>query len=198
MLTLGSSLIDIPVMSLQTGYRLAKTAQAVIDPEDLKIVAYKVEGSMLSEKPSLLSVQDIREIGSIGMIIDSNDEFIGIDDVVSIKKIYELHFPLLNMQVMTKSGSKIGKVDDYVIESTNFYIKQISIKPSLIKSINNTGRLIDRSQIIEINNKNIVIKDANQVEPVAQAVRRDFVNPFATSPQSEAISSSSSDFTISS
>ena len=67
-------------MSLQTGSELARTSRAVIDPRNLSIVAY--------QSPSLLRIADVREIGPLGLIIDSADELIMPSDVLKIKELY--------------------------------------------------------------------------------------------------------------
>ena len=80
MLLLGSRLIDTPIMGLQTGTRLATTKSPVIDPSNLKIIAYEVDGPLLVEHPSFIRIADVRELSNVGMIIDSSDEFIGVHD----------------------------------------------------------------------------------------------------------------------
>ena len=77
MLVLGSRLNETPVMSLQTGTRLAVTTQPIIDPSNLRIFAYEIKGPLLTQQPSFLRTADIREYGRLGMIIDSNDEIVG-------------------------------------------------------------------------------------------------------------------------
>ena len=88
MLIPAERFLDTPVMSLQTGSELARTSREVIDPFNLTIIAYELEGRMLDQSPTLLRVADIREIGALGMIIDSVDELITPSDVINIKKIY--------------------------------------------------------------------------------------------------------------
>lgn len=187
MLILGSRLIRTPVMSLQTGGLLATTVQAIIDPSNLRILAYKVEGALLAANPSFIRTDDIREYGQLGMIIDSNDELIGVDDVIVIKKTLDLNFSLVGLTVIDEHKRKLGKVDDYTLDTTNYTIQQLSVRRGFLKGITDTGLLINRSQIIEINNSAIVVKSPSvkSVEPVMQAIRGEFTNPFrAPAPQS--------------
>lgn len=180
MLVLGSRLHDTPVMSLQTGTRLAKTGRPVIDPANLKILAYEVDGPLLSEHPSFLRTADIREFSNIGMIIDSNDELIGADDVIKIKELRELGFTLVGMLVIDEHKHKLGKVEDYTLETGSFVIQQLNVKRGALKSLTDTGLLIHRSQITEINDHAIIVKSTQRksVEPVMEATRHDYVNPF--------------------
>lgn len=187
MLLLGSRLIGTPIMGLQTGTQLARTAAPIIDPANLKIMAYVVEGPLLADRPSLIRVADVRELSDIGMIIDSNDEFIGVDDVIKIHELYELGFSLVGMNVTDETGHKLGKVDDYSLDSNSFVIQQLSVGRGLIKSLTDTSLLIHRSQIVEINDNHIVVRTtAKKLKSAARADRHPFVNPFRpSSPQPE-------------
>jgi uncharacterized protein YrrD len=187
MLLLGSRLISTPIMGLQTGTKLAQTAQPIIDPADLKIVAYIVEGPLLTDHPSIIRMADVREFSDIGMIIDSNDEFIGVEDVVSINKLFDIGFTPLGMAVVDENKHKLGKVDDYSLDASSFIIQQINVKRGIVKSLTDTGLVIHRSQIVEINDNYIMVKStAQRVEPVMDNTRRAFVNPFrSASPQTD-------------
>ena len=185
MLLLGSRLAHTPIMSLQTGGRLAHTEKAIIDPANLKILAYEVVGPLLTETPAFIRTADIREYGRLGMIIDSTDELIGLSDVIHIKKIHDLNFSLIGMQVIDDHKHKLGKVDDYTLDTDSYVIQQLNVRRGFLKSLNDTGLLINRSQIVEINNSTIVVKSPTKksAEPVMQAMRGEFVNPFRA-PQS--------------
>lgn len=176
-------------MSLQTGNRLAQTEKPIIDPATLHIVAYEISGPLLSDKPSFLRTADIREYGRLGMIINSNDEIVGLDDVLQIEKIYELNFELIGMTVIDEHRRKLGKVDNYTLETGDFIIQQLNVRRGFLQGISDTGLLINRSQILEINNSTIVVKSPTKksVEPVMQSLRGEFVNPFrAPKPETEA------------
>lgn len=187
MLIFGSQLIGTPVMGLQTGTQLGQITRPLIDPANLKIVAYTVEGPLLDEQPSFIRIADIREYGDIGMIIDSSDEFIGLHDVVKIEELYGLNFNIVGMGVVDDKKHKLGKVEDYSVETDGFVVQQFTVKQGMLKSLTESGLLIHRSQIVEINDKNIIVRSAiKKIEPVLQSERRDFVNPFrSTSPQAE-------------
>ena len=182
MLILGSRLNSTPVMSLQTGTRLAVTQRPIIDPATLRILAYEVEGPLLTQNPSFVRTNDIREYGRLGMIIDSNDELIGLEDVIQIQKVYSLQFNLIGIHVIDEHGRKLGKVDDYTLETGDFVIQQLNVRRGFIKGITETGLLINRSQIIEINDTAIIVKSPSirSSEPVMQAIRGEFANPFRT------------------
>jgi len=189
MLLPGSRLINIPIMGLQTGAKLAQTSRAIIDPSNLKIIGYIVDGPLLSEHPSIIRMADVRELSDIGMIVDSNDEFIGTEDVIKVSEIYRLNFDPIGMKITEENGGKLGVVADYNVDSSSFIIQQLSVRRGLIKSLTSSSLLIHRSQIIEINNKEIIVKTtAKIIEPVKQISKSGFVNPFRnTNPQPDSI-----------
>ncbi len=182
MLVLGSRFKNTPIMGIQTGAQLAQTSRALVDPRNLTIVAYEVEGPLLVEHPSFLRTNEIREIGPIGMIIDSNEEIIGLDDVISLKKLYDLEFELIGLNVVDENRHKLGKVQDYTLESHSFVIQQLHVKRGMLSGLNDTGLLIGRSQIVEITDTEVVVKATNKkeraAEPVMEASRHEYINPF--------------------
>ncbi len=187
MLLTGSQLLGMPIMGLQTGAELAKTTEAIINPGNLSIVAYEVDGPTLDQHPALLLVRDIREIGNIGIIIDSNDEFVGSDDIIKVKPLYEMHFTVLGKQVLDEHRKKIGHVSDYSLDLDSFVIQQLSVRRPLLKSFSDAELLVHRSQIVEINDTEIIVKSAVAKDSKATAQSgRHYVNPFRqTSPQPE-------------
>lgn len=186
MLLTGSQLIGTPIMSLQTGKELAQASAAVINPHNLSVIAYLVEGQHLDHSPSYLRIADMRELGSLGMIVDSSDEFVEPDDIISDKAIYDLGFTLEGKHVIDDHKKKLGKVIDYVIDVDSFVIQQLTVKRPLLKSFTDDELLIHRSQIVEVNDTTIVIKSGKVKPKVEVAPSRHFVNPFRqTNPQPE-------------
>lgn len=179
MLLLASRLVNTPVMSLQTGSELAKITTAVIDPGTLQIVAYRVNGPLLSSNDLLLRIEDSREFSDIGFIVDSNDDFIDSSDVIRIEELLKINFTLDRRQVTDEKRRKIGTIIDYTIDVGSFYVQQLTVKRPLLKSFNDTELLIHRSQIIEINNHSIVVSSHAEVpEHTRVTTPGSYVNPF--------------------
>lgn len=190
MLITGDRLINVPVLGLQTGSELARTKKAIIDPSNLKILAYELSGPLLETEPTLLRIIDVREISDIGLIVDSSDEFVGVDDVIKLGDVYRLYFPLLNMSVIDVKGSKLGRVNGYTLNTSDFMVHQLSVKRPLLKSLSDTELLIHRSQITEINNDAIIVEsEADIPEPLIESMRGSYVNPFRSKPTPEQPSS---------
>jgi uncharacterized protein YrrD len=192
MLVLSSRFNATPILSLQTGTRIAQTVRALVDPTNLSINAFEVEGPMLVEQPSFLRVNEIREIGSLGMIVDGSDELVGLDDVIKLRKLYDLSFDLIGMPVITEQKQKLGKVEEYTVDSDSFVIQQLRIKRGLLRGITDTGLLINRSQVISITDNEIIVQSTAKhvhAKPTMEATRHEYINPFRkSSPQVESSS----------
>lgn len=188
MLISGSQLINTPVMGLQTGKELAKTSVAVINPHNLSIIAYRISGPHLDHDPSYLRAADIREMGSLGMIVDSSDEFLEPDDIISDKKIYDLDFNLEGKHVVDDHKKKVGKVTEYIVDIDSFVIQQLIVRRPLLKSFGDDELIIHRGQIVEVTDDLIIIKSGRVKEKAEAKPSRHYINPFRqTSPQPETI-----------
>lgn len=175
------NLIDIPVMSLQTGTELAHTTRVVIDPRQLAIAAFYVEGTGLEVNPSILHPSDIREISDIGFIVDDATKLMSLEGLVRLEEIIGFEFELLGLKVVDEHGRKLGKVSGYGIDTDDFQVMQIYTEQSLLRSLSNMGNIIHRTQIVSVNNKVMVVQSPTMRDEVTQAAKdasQAFVNPF--------------------
>lgn len=167
---------------------------AVINPHNLSVIAYRISGAHLDHDPSYLRTADIRELGGLGMIVDSSDEFLEPDDIITEKNIYDMEFTLEGKHVIDDHRKKVGKVTDYVVDADSFVIMQLIVKRPLLKSFNDDELIIHRSQIVEVTDDTIIIKSGKVKEKAAIEKSRHYVNPFRqTSPQPEAVHIESED-----
>lgn len=179
-------------MSLQTGSKLATVSKPLIDPVDLKIAAFFIDERFdKKQTQKLLMTRDVREFGPMGMIIDSSDEFIEPEDVINIKKLIDINFNLIGLEVVDDRKRKIGKVSDYTVDTNDFIIWQIHITHGILKSFSSSGAIIGRKQIIEVNDRQVIVKSPDEkVSSKVKFEKRAFINPFATgSAQSESLES---------
>lgn len=168
-------------MSLQTGTQLAETTAAVVDPRQLSIAAFYVEGSGLEQSPSILHPSDIRELSDIGIIVDNTEKLMSLDGLVRLQEIIDFEFDLIGLKVIDEHRRKLGKVASYSVETLNYSIMQIYTSQSLIRSLSTMGNTIHREQIISVTNDVMVVQSPTVRDEVAKAAkdaRSAFINPF--------------------
>lgn len=179
MILLGSTLMNSPIVSIQTGSVIANANRAVVDPAKLNVIAYEVAGPLITEHPTYLLTRDIRELSEMGAIVDSADELVIAGDVIVLDELEKLHFNPLGMRVQDEKGKKLGRVSDFTIDVGSYYIQQLIVKRPLMSSLNDTELLVHRTQIIEINNEAIVVHShAKAPEPERSEVAGSYINPF--------------------
>lgn len=159
MFRLSGSLANLPVVSLRTGGRVAEAMQAIINPNNLKIEGWYCQ-DQFSKDTLILLTKDVRDIVPQGIAIDDHERLSAPDELIRLKDIVKINFQLLGKQVVTEGKRKVGKVDDYAADNTSFIIQKLYVAQPVYRSISGGSLTIDRSQIVEIDDKKIVIKDA--------------------------------------
>ena len=157
MLIEGSKLLKYPILSLHTASRIAEVKGLVIDPNFLKVAAFEI--SAVSSRQSLfLEASSVREFSKMGMIVDSDEEFVEKDDVIKLKETIDLGFSLDNMKVVSKKKAMLGRIEDFIINTEDFQIMQLIVKRPIYKALIDPELVIGRSDIHEINDSEIIIK----------------------------------------
>ena len=96
MLLNASRLLKYPVLSLHIGGRIAEITELIVDPNNLEIIACRVDGALVGQEyGDILPVNSIREFSQLGIIIDSADDLVESGEILRIKKILDLNFSLL-------------------------------------------------------------------------------------------------------
>lgn len=180
MLIEGSKLLKYPILSLHTASRIAEVKGLVIDPNFLKVVAFEI--SAVSSKQRLfLEASSVREFSKMGMIVDSDEEFVEKDDVIKLKETIELGFSLDNMKVVSKKKAILGRIEDFIINTEDFQIMQLIVKRPIYKALIDPELVIGRSDIHEINDSEIIVKSEEGTimkKSGALDFVPNFVNPF--------------------
>lgn len=158
MLQLSQSIMNQPVMSLRTGAEVATAIRPIVNPNNLKIEGFYCEDRFHKGQPLILLTQDIREHLAQGFVVNDHEVLASPEDLVRLKDVLTIDFQLPGKQVMTVKKQRIGKITDYALESTTFYIQKLYAAQPLLKSM--SGQLsIDRTQIVEVTDKKIVIQE---------------------------------------
>jgi sporulation protein YlmC with PRC-barrel domain len=166
MLQLSGMLLNRPVLSLRIGRPIATTTGPVINPNNLKIEGFYCQEDKSRQTRILLS-QDIRDIMPQGIVVNDQDALSDPDELVRLKEVIALGFDAIGKQVVTATKEKIGKVTDYSVEVDGLYIQKLYVSQSLFKSLGGGTLGIDRSQIVEITDKAIVVNDLHDKVPAA-------------------------------
>ncbi len=186
MIAVASKFSEYQVLSLHTGAPIAEIDRPIIDPKKFKIIAFVLKNGIVRAENSILRAEEVREVGLVhdrmGLIINSADDLADINDLPKIRQTADLNFRLIGHKVISARGKKLGVVSDYLFDSISFIIQQIVARRPFIYTFNNPELLISRTQIAEIDDDKIILKDtaAEVPQPVEIPANSapDFINPF--------------------
>jgi sporulation protein YlmC with PRC-barrel domain len=169
MLRLSNALYGIPIISIRVGAVIGTTIEPIIDPNDLKIIGWYCE--LLNRRQTMiLQVSDVREIIPEGVVVDDDHALSNPEDLVRLEKLLKINYQLIEKVVMTDRKRRIGKVNDYTIDTGSFYITKLYVARSLLKSFNDGQVIIDRTQIIKLTDRRVIVKDTEQRAGIRSAL----------------------------
>ncbi len=116
----------------------------------------------------LLLTKDIRDIIPKGIVIDDHEVLAKETELVRLKEILEINFKLPGLKVQSESGRSYGKVADFAFETSSFFIKKIYANQSLVKNFSGGSISIDRTQVLEITDRRIIISDPTEKARLAK------------------------------
>lgn len=181
MLVYANNLIGTTVLSMQSASAIGHVHEPIVDPNSFKILAFYLAGPLIDKNTNILDVKSVREYSKFGMVVDSIDELVGKDDIVKLSKIIDLNFFLPGLKVETKRGSKLGRIIDFTVTSDDFNVAQIVVKRPLAKSFLDPELIIPRSEIVEVTDYKVIVKDEEQTIRQKSETTEfipNFVNPF--------------------
>ncbi len=157
---LSGSLYNLPIFSLRTGHQVGTALRPLINPKNLKIEAWFAE-SIFERGQLLLPVTEIREIGKQGIAVNDRDAITPAEDLVRLQGLLTIDFQLVGKKVFTENKVRVGKVSDYSADLESFLIHRLYATAALFKQITSEQRIITRQQIVEINERKIIVRDTD-------------------------------------
>lgn len=168
MFRLRNVYLGMPIMSLRTGSLIATTTSFLINPNNLKVEGFFCQPSDAKRSTEvILLTQDIRDFVPQGIAVDDFEALTEPGDLVRLKQYIDLRYDPIGKKVITLAKDNLGKVTDFAIDEQSFYIQKLYASQSIISSFSGGSLSIDRSQVNEITDRKIIIKDIAAKLPTA-------------------------------
>lgn len=158
MLRLSNNYTDRSILSLRTGGVIGVALYPIINPNNLKIEGWYAQNHF-EKGEHILPTREIRDFIAKGLVVDDHDALTHPDDMVRLKETIGIRFDLIGKSVISESKKRLGKVADYAVDESSYYIQKLYVNPTLLKGLTSDQLLIDRNQIVEITDKNIIVQD---------------------------------------
>lgn len=165
MYSLSSQITGLPVISLQTGEIVALTRQPIVNPDDLEVVAFHCETTR-QKSGKVMMARDVRQTAKDCLIIDNEDELSDAEDIVRLSELIARNYSPLEKIVFTQAGRRLGKVEDFTLNLNSHRIQKLYVRQSLLQSFKGSSLIIDRSEIVDVSGKRIVVRDATVKNPL--------------------------------
>jgi sporulation protein YlmC with PRC-barrel domain/uncharacterized protein YunC (DUF1805 family) len=165
MLILASQIQDAPILSIRNGHPVAMAGKMLINADRLEVAAVFCKSPGWRGDNHVLLLRDIREYSRSGIIIDSLEDIEDIGEIIRLGDVMERNYQINGKPVVTESGHKLGKVEDYSVDTVTNNIQKIYIKPSLLKNLMVNNLVIDRSNILKADDNQITVSDASLKAP---------------------------------
>lgn len=149
------------ILSLRTGSIVGHAYSPIINPNNLKIEGwYAAENG--AEGDMILPVAEVREVIDRGFIVNDHSAITPSEDLVRMSDITKLQFELIGKTVKSDMKRKLGKVHNYAVDESSMIVQKMYVTPGALRGITKQDLVIDRSQIVEINNREIIVRDATE------------------------------------
>ncbi len=162
MLIEASKIIGLSVGALQEQIRVGKVKDLLVNSDTGALLGILVEKIPLPFFPLKgVSFQDVVEFDRQGVVINSGDSVLPLEELVRLKEAVKGP-KLLGLRARTERGVGLGRVYDYLLDTTlgqvmKFYLKDIFQRQ----------RVISREQVVKITKKEMIVMDENGATRVA-------------------------------
>ncbi len=131
--------------------------EPIINPHNLKIMGWWCKSA--SDEVQVLLADDVRNEMPSGLAVNDEDALSNPEDLVRHKEILDIQFQLMDKTVKTKRH-KLGKVSDFSYNDGLFVQKLYVARPLHKVFTTEDTLIIDRTQILEVTDHYILVRDA--------------------------------------
>lgn len=148
-----SKIIGLPIYELKNQTKVAMLFDLFVSNDDCQTEAIIAKTASFLGKMKYISKKDVVEISKEAIIIRDDDALVDINELVRLKRKEKERPEIINSKVLTKNGSYVGKVYDFVVENNSLTIIRIYTKKLFDQ------RIIPAGSIIKLEKNRIIIKD---------------------------------------
>jgi sporulation protein YlmC with PRC-barrel domain len=160
MYALASKLIGLPILSLQNAETITRVTDLVMAIESLEVIAVICEPHPQIGKHPVLLLRDVRQVAIDCLLVNTAEDLVEAEDIVRLAPLLERGFDPRGLRVVTDLKRRIGTVEDYTINLQTYHLQKIYVRQSLVHSWMGASLIIDRAQILEVSEREFVVRDA--------------------------------------
>ncbi len=165
MMKFVSQLVGAKVLLYQEGAIVGEASRVLIDPDDATFVGLAVQPSHLRSE-RYIPTSEIKGYGSGYLMAKGLSSLSEENEVIKIRKVLSNEPQIIGARVVTEDGTRIGKVADATVNLKDSILDKLYLTSLLNIGLLGEQKIIDRSQILKIEKKKIIVRDTKETKPV--------------------------------
>lgn len=159
MLKTITSVLKSKLVDWENSQTIGIVSDWVVDPIQKKISALIVKLPGMFKRTSVVTTIDIVEYGPGMVIVRNQNAIVPIQEVMGLDKLVKSKQKIIGCPVVTESGKKLGKTEDFLFETTDSTIQKIYLHPHILDLLKSPDLIIGADKIVEIKPKQIIVSD---------------------------------------
>lgn len=158
MLIEAKNIIGLPVASIEEQSKIGEIKVVFVDPENGTVIGFGLRQGFLGKR-KVISFLDVKEWDPNGIVISSEDEVVLPEEIIRIKSIIDTDNYLMGKPAENESGKKLGKVDDFLIDTETGAVTKYYIEDLLGNS-----RIFPQEKVVRIDKTIVFFDDEGEVK----------------------------------
>jgi len=111
----GSDLIGKPIITFDTGRRLASVEDLLVDPERNQVLALLIDSGAVFASAKVVPYGHIKSIGENAIVVPKHDVIYQVSRIPELKRVMDRR-TVKGMRVYSETGDRLGTVGDMIID----------------------------------------------------------------------------------
>ena len=111
----GTDLVGKPVITFDSGRRLARVQDLLVDPERNQVLALLIDPGAVFTSARVIPFGHIKSIGENAIIVPKRDVVYNVSRIPELKKVFDGR-TIKGMRVYSENGDRLGSVGDMILD----------------------------------------------------------------------------------
>src|SRR5947207_3067315 len=111
----GSELVGKPIITFDTGRKLAHVEDLLVDPERNQVLALLIDGGAIFQSARVIPFGHIQAIGQNAVIVPKSGVIYEVKRLAELQRLFDGR-TIKGMRVYSERGDRLGIVGDMIID----------------------------------------------------------------------------------
>ncbi|MBI2953186.1 MAG: PRC-barrel domain-containing protein [Chloroflexi bacterium] len=136
----GKSVIGRPVLSYDSGKRLGMVREALLEPEQRRVLAFLVDGRDWNGETRAIPFGSVKAVGRDAVIVPNEQAIVHVSEVREIEAALTSRTTITGLRMFTEDGRDIGIIEDVYFDAPTGEVKGFEVSGGLLTRVRR-GRL---------------------------------------------------------